>query len=75
MKDFKNEMKDFKDEMKADHKKMNKQWGDLANKMGTLIEDIVAPAVDPVVKKYFGREVTGFMIHRKRHNKELNLKG
>ncbi|MDQ1327765.1 MAG: hypothetical protein QG641_1048, partial [Candidatus Poribacteria bacterium] len=60
MKDFKSEMKDFKDEMSkfktdmdADRKEMNKQWAGLANKMGTLDEDLNAPAVRPVLNQYF----------------------
>ena len=37
------EMMDFKDEMKVSRKELNKRWGELANKMGTIVEDIVAP--------------------------------
>lgn len=75
MKEFKDEMREFKDEMKVDHEKMNKQWGDLANKMGTIVEDIIAPAVRSVVEKYFDCEVIDFMINRKIKNKKLNLQG
>ena len=56
MKDFKDEMKDFKDEMKDFKKEMNKKWGDLANKMGTIVEDIVAPGLKGVARQYFGVE-------------------
>ncbi len=75
MKEFKNEMKEFKDEVRQDRKAMNKQWGDLANKMGTVTEDIVAPAVRPAIKRYFNEEPVDFMVKRKRHIKALNLKG
>jgi len=75
MKDFKDEMKDFKDESIRERRAMNKQWGELANKMGTLMEDIVAPAVRPVVEKYFKVEVNDFMINRKRKDKNLGLTG
>jgi hypothetical protein len=34
-------------------KENNKQWGALANKMGTIDEDLVAPAVRPVMEQYF----------------------
>ncbi|MDQ1328821.1 MAG: hypothetical protein QG641_2107 [Candidatus Poribacteria bacterium] len=37
-------------------KENNKQWGALAKKMGTIDEDLVAPATRPVMKKYFGCE-------------------
>lgn len=75
MKEFKDEMKADRDEMKADRKAMNKQWGDLANKMGTLVEDIISPAVRPVVTKYFGCEITSFMLNVRKKDKSLNLNG
>jgi hypothetical protein len=53
MLDFKNEMREFKEETKADRREMNKQWGALAQKMGTLDEDLIAPATRPVLAKYF----------------------
>jgi predicted RNase H-like nuclease (RuvC/YqgF family) len=56
MKDFKDEMSDFKRNMEADRKEINKQWAYLAKKMGTLDEDLVAPAVRPVLAKYFDCE-------------------
>ncbi|QTA83587.1 endonuclease domain-containing protein [Desulfonema limicola] len=71
MKDFKDEMKDFKDEMtefknesERDRKRMNKQWGELANKMGTLVEDIVAPNITGIAKKYFNAEDLEFFAVR-----------
>ena len=54
MLDFKNEMLEFKDEMTDFKRESNKQWGNLANKMGTIEEDLIAPATKPVLRKYFG---------------------
>ena len=54
MSDFKNEMSDFKDETERDRKHMNRQWGDLANRLGTLVEDIVAPSLPRVAADLFG---------------------
>ncbi len=34
----------------------NKRWGELANKLGTIVEDIIYPAFRPVIRKYFGCE-------------------
>jgi exonuclease VII large subunit len=48
------EMKEFKDEMRASKKEMDKKWGDLARKMGTLVEDIFIPSFDLAIEKYFG---------------------
>jgi predicted RNase H-like nuclease (RuvC/YqgF family) len=63
MKDFKDEMKDFKDEMgtfktqaELDRREMNRRWGELANKMGTLVEDIVSPNLPRVARELFGCE-------------------
>ena len=60
MKGFKDEMRDFKSmveadiaESRADRKAMNKKWGELANKMGTVVEDIVAPCISGVAREYF----------------------
>lgn len=39
--------------------------GDLANKMGTLIEDIVFPATAPVIRKYFKEEPYDMYIRRR----------
>lgn len=75
MSDFKNEMQSFKNEMRQDRREMNIQWGNLANKMGTIVEDIVAPAVRPAVQKYFHQDIDHFSIRVKRKNKRLGLKG
>ena len=71
MKDFKEEMKDFKDEMRLfksqsdeNQKKMDKKWGDLANKLGTVVEDIVAPNIPMIAKKYFQCEnILRFLVN------------
>ena len=75
MREFKNEMRAFKDEMQEDRRKMNKQWGELANKMGTLVEDIVAPAVRPAIQKHFQEEVLDIMVSRKKYDKQKGLRG
>ena len=73
MKDFKDEMKDFKDETKENHKQINREWGNLARKMGTVVEDIIAPAVRPAVRKYFGEEVVYFAINVRKKIKAMSL--
>jgi len=57
MEDFKEEMRKYREEAERDRKKMGKQWGELANKMGTMDEDLISPATGPVMNKYFKREV------------------
>lgn len=43
---------------------MNRQWGDLANKMGTVVEDIVAPNIPRIAKEYFGCEQLDYIAIR-----------
>lgn len=60
MLDFKNEMLTFKGEMvvfknetKEDTVKFYKQLGDIANKQGTIVEDMVAPNIPTIAHEYF----------------------
>ena len=77
MQDFKDEMSDFKDEMikyreeaERDRKTMGKQWGELTNKMGTIIEDLVFPAVRPVLGKYFNCKILKRNIRNERNSED-----
>jgi|SRR3990167_1942117 len=72
MKEFKDEMKEFKDEMREDRRNMNKKWGEIVNKMGTLVEDIVAPNIPRIAREYFKCEDMEFFGLRvtKRNSKD-----
>jgi len=75
MRDFKDEMAAFKDEMRVfkdetvrDRQRMNKQWGDLANRLGTLVEDILAPHLPRVAAELLGyTEPSLFALRVVRH--------
>ena len=56
MREFKGEMRDFKRESERDRRSMNKQWGDLANRLGTLVEDMVAPNLPRLATEILGCE-------------------
>ncbi|HEC32648.1 MAG TPA: hypothetical protein ENI63_00115, partial [Candidatus Kaiserbacteria bacterium] len=45
MREFKDEMGEFKDRTEKMLSAQNKRWGEIANKMGTVVEDIVAPNI------------------------------
>ena len=66
MKDFKGEMKSFKEESRQANREMNRRWGELANKMGTLVEDLVAPSLPRIVRELLGQEVMDLSVRRKR---------
>jgi len=44
-----------RDRQKAarERREMNKRWGELANKMGTVVEDIVAPSIRRLAREVF----------------------
>ena len=89
MKVFKDEMKAFKDEMKAFKDEMlefkrrqeeenirkNKEWSALAKKMGTIVEDLIAPTLRPTLSKYFQCEVTmeGQRIFRRKNGEDYEI--
>lgn len=45
---------EFKEWTKQNIRELNKKWGELSNRLGTIAEDIGAPALPDIVKKYFG---------------------
>ena len=64
------EMRDFKDEMKVFKNEMNRQWGNLANRLGTITEDIVAPGIPSAIKRTFDLELEDLSIRRRKRKKE-----
>ncbi len=50
MREFKDEMRQFREDSKRESREFNRQLGDIANKYGRLIEDIVAPSICRVMK-------------------------
>ncbi len=45
---------------------MNRQWGDLSNRLGTLVEDLVYPSLPRIIRGSLGREVLDNGLRRKR---------
>ena len=64
MREFKEQMGVFKDETRAISADMNRKWGELANKMGTIVEDIVAPNMATIAGKYFDIDTLEFSAVR-----------
>ncbi len=79
---FKDEMAAFKDEMARyrkeqdeEWKKWRKEWSNLARKMGTIVEDLIAPALRPVLSKYFNCEVSmeGQRLFRRKNGEDYEV--
>ena len=64
LREFKEEMRlyredtqTFKDENRRQPREMNRQWGNLTNKLGTLVEDLVFPSLPRIIQETLGREI------------------
>jgi hypothetical protein len=66
------EFEKYKKQVNEQIREMNKKWGEISNKLGTIVEDIIFPASKPVLEKYFNCEITDIHMNRKR--KKDNLK-
>lgn len=82
MEKFKDEMKEFKDrvdnfiqQQKEENRERNKQWSNLAKKMGTIVEDLIAPALRPVLSKYFNCEVNmeGQRLFKRKNGEDYEI--
>lgn len=57
----------FEADMRASRKELDKKWGDLANKLGTIIEDILAPNLRRLALDHFRfSTIDDFMMRRSR---------
>ena len=52
--------------MRQQNRERNRKWGDMANKLGTMVEDLVAPSLPRIVEEQFGEIVVDLMARRKR---------
>ncbi len=68
------EMKSLKDEAKEINRDMNRKWGEMANKLGTITEDLVAPSLPRIVREELDLEVTDLMVRRKKKLKDGKVK-
>lgn len=50
----KREMHEFKAEMRQSKRDLDKKWGELSNKLGTMAEDLVAPSVPRILRQLTG---------------------
>jgi hypothetical protein len=48
------EAQEFKAEMRQSKRDLDKKWGELSNKLGTMAEDLVAPSVPRILKQVTG---------------------
>jgi len=74
MKAFKDEMRTFKDltersieELKRNVKELNRRWGDLSKRLGMIVEDMIAPVLPEIAKRYFKCDsIEDFSVRRRK---------
>ncbi len=66
MRVFKDEMGSFKDEVRQQNRDMNRKWGEISNKLGSMVEDLVAPSLPRIVEEKLREIVLDLMPRRKR---------
>ncbi|MBF0538691.1 MAG: hypothetical protein HQL03_10615, partial [Nitrospirae bacterium] len=62
----------YEEDMRKLRRDFNQQMGHLANKMGTIVEDIIAPGSQPLIKQYFNCDPIAFSLRTKRINEAQN---
>jgi hypothetical protein len=48
------ELQSYKEQKEREIKELNKKWGDLVNKWGTMVEDIIVPGIPAVLERRYG---------------------
>ncbi|MBF0338209.1 MAG: hypothetical protein HQL05_10290 [Nitrospirae bacterium] len=59
-------MEEFKREMRESKRELNKTLGEISNKQGKMVEDLIHPSLPRIIKESFGLHVTDFYIRRKK---------
>jgi len=67
-------MSDFKDKARRQLREMNKKWRELSNKLGTLVEDLVAPSLPRIIEKHLNEPAYDLMVRLKRRLPDGRMK-
>ena len=66
LEDFKEENRLYRERSEKEIKSLNRAWGNLANKLGTILEDITAPNIERFANEEFGFESVQDLLVRVR---------
>ena len=64
----------LKDESRRQLREMNKKWGELSNKLGTLVEDLVAPSLLRIIEERLNEPAYDLMVRLKRRLPDGRMK-
>ncbi len=51
MVEFREDMTKFREESRRESREASRKWGELSNKMGTMVEDLVAPSIERILRE------------------------
>ncbi len=74
LREFKDEMRAFKEENRQQRREMNINWGEMARKLGTITEDLVAPSIPRIINEMFGLDVVFLGIRMKKKLQDGRIK-
>ena len=74
LREFKDEMRTFKEENRQQRREMNIKWGEMARKLGTITEDLVAPSIPRIINEMFGLDVVFLGIRMKKKLQDGRIK-
>ena len=74
LREFKDEMRTFKEENRQQRREMNITWGEMARKLGTITEDLVAPSIPSIINEMFGLDVVFLGIRMKKKLQDGRIK-
>jgi len=74
LREFKDEMRTFKEENRQQGREMNIKWGEMARKLGTITEDLVAPSIPRIINEMFGLDVVFLGIRMKKKLQDGRIK-
>jgi len=74
IREFKDEMRTFKEENRQQRREMNITWGEMARKLGTITEDLVAPSIPSIINEMFGLDVVFLGIRMKKKLQDGRIK-
>jgi hypothetical protein len=63
--EFREEWRKYHEKKDKEIEKLNKMWGDLVNKWGTMVEDIIVPGIPAVLDRRFNLQVKRLLQNAK----------
>lgn len=67
------EARQFKSETHQANRNMNRRWGEISDKMGTMVKDLIWPSLERIVEELVGQEVLQLVIGYRRRRPDGSM--